>query len=77
MNDKKEFKPTDVIDYLDTQLARAVSAARRVAKLAGGEEEFDRVVSNFLITTGIKLASSGKRSKDEIQAVVTSTLENL
>jgi hypothetical protein len=77
VTDKKEFKATDIVDYLDTQLARAVSTSRRLARLVGGEEEFDRVVSNFLITTGIKLASSGKRSKDEIQAVVNSTLESL
>ena len=71
----RDFTPTEIIDHLDTHLAQAVSSARRIAKNVL-TEEFDRIVSNFLITTGIRLALNGKCTKEEIQAIVTSVLES-
>lgn len=75
MNDKKPVSATDVVDHLDTNLAQAVSTARRIAKNIL-TEEFDQIVANFLITTGIKLAINGKNTKAEIQSIVTSVLES-
>jgi len=74
VNDKKVVSPTDVVDHLDTNLAHAVSTARRIAKNIL-TEEFDKIVANFLITTGIKLAINGKNTKAEIQAIVTDVLD--
>jgi hypothetical protein len=75
VNDKKIVKPTDVVDHLDTNLAQAVSTARRIAKNIL-PEVFDQIVANFLITTGIKLALNGKSTKAEIQSIVTAVLDS-
>jgi len=75
MTDKKAITPTDVVDHLDTNLAQAVSTARRIAKNIL-TEEFDKIVADFLITTGVKLALNGKQTKEEILAIVNSLLES-
>ena len=70
------IQATEVIDYLDGELARAVIKCRQTARNMQ-KEELDKIVANFLLTTGIKLASNGGYSKDEIQAIVTSVLESM
>ena len=69
-------QPTEVVDYLDTELARAVSTGRRTARNIP-KGEYDKIVANFLLTTGIKLASNGGYTKDEIANIVKSVLESL
>jgi hypothetical protein len=70
------IQATEVIDYLDSELARAVIKCRQTARNMS-KSELDKIVANFLVTTGIKLASNGGYTKDEIQGIVTSVLESI
>lgn len=70
------IQPTEVIDYLDAELARAVISCRKTARNMS-KTELDKIVANFLLTTGIKLAVNGGFTHDEIQGIVKQVLENL
>ena len=70
------IQATEVIDYLDGELARAVIKCRQTARNMS-KEELDKIVANFLLTTGIKLAVNGGFNSDEIQAIVKQVLESL
>ncbi len=76
MNEKRAIKPSDVSEHLDTSLAGAVSNARRIAKNIL-TEEFDEIVVNFLIMTGVKLALNGRYTKAEVQTIVDSALASI
>lgn len=69
------IQPTEVIDYLDAELARAVIKCRQTARNMS-KDELDKIVANFLLTTGIKLAVNGGLTPDEIQAIVKQVLES-
>lgn len=70
----KTIQPTEVIDYLDGELARAVIKCRQSARTMS-KDELDKIVANFLLTTGVKLAINGGITPDEIQAIVKKVLE--
>lgn len=70
------IQATEVIDYLDAELARAVIKCRQTARNMS-KGELDKIVSNFLLTTGVKLAVNGGFTSDEIQGIVKSVLESL
>ena len=70
------IQATEVIDYLDSELARAVIKCRQTARNMS-KIELDKIVANFLLTTGIKLAVNGGFTHDEIKAIVTQVLESI
>jgi hypothetical protein len=70
---KDGIPASEVITFIDCELARAVSAARRIATNIS-KEQMDNIVANFLLTTGIRLASNGGMSREEIENTVRTVL---
>ena len=70
------IQATEVVDYLDSELARAVIKCRQTARNMS-KTELDKIVANFLLTTEIKRAVNGGFTHDEIQSIVKSVLESL
>lgn len=74
MTHKEGIPASEVISYIDSELAKAVSTARRIANNIN-KEQMDNIICNFLLTTGARLAHSGGMSREEIQEIIRSVLE--